>query len=98
MKIVAVVVFIIIALLVLIPKRKRIDMLKSMLKRNWSVAFYMILYLFFAAITMGVWQWIEIIEYGKIMPSIADSLFGVMLCLSLLLNIAMYRFLKYKTL
>jgi uncharacterized membrane protein (DUF485 family) len=72
------------------------EVLKQWAREKWPMSVYLLLYLIFAVIITYAWMGIEVLEEGEITSSVADSIFALMLVFSLLINIAMFRFIKYK--
>lgn len=70
--------------------------IKSLVEREWNLLAYYFLFIIVALIITYSWQGLEAMEHGKVMPSIADTVFALILSISVLINVALSRFLKYR--
>lgn len=62
--------------------------------KEWNISFYSILYFIFAIMVTIIWKYLDVLETGQDMPSVTDSVFAILLVISIILNILMYRLIK----
>lgn len=62
--------------------------------KEWNIASYCLLYFILGIAITIIWKYLDILETGQDMPSATNSVFSILLAISIILNVLMYRLIK----